>query len=66
MRVYSFGAVAALAALFLLAPPQDPGNIYLQALGAITGLVQKDDAREKLIAAKDYEALLAILQEAGE
>ncbi len=48
----------------LLAPPQDSGNIYLQALGAITGLVQKDETREKLIAAKDYEALLATLKEA--
>lgn len=50
----------------LLAPPQDTGNIYLQALGAITGLVQKDTAREKLLAAKDYESLVAILEEAGE
>jgi len=49
----------------LLAPPQDPGNAYLQALGAITGLVQKDETRSKLIAAKDYESLLEALQEAG-
>ena len=57
--------VAPLVVFLLLAPPQDSGNVYLQALGAITGLVQKDETRSKLIAAKNYEALLKALQEAG-
>jgi PTS system nitrogen regulatory IIA component len=50
----------------LMAPPQDTGNVYLQALGAITGLVQKDETRQKLLEAEDYEALLEVLKEAGQ
>ncbi len=48
----------------LLAPPQDSGNIYLQALGVITGLVQNDQVREKLLAAKDFDSMVAALREA--
>lgn len=49
----------------LMAPPQDTGNAYLQALGAITGLVQKDETRQQLLQVKDYESLLKVLQEAS-
>lgn len=49
----------------LLAPPQDQGNLYLQALGAITGLVAKDEARSRLLEAEDYDRLVAILKEVG-
>jgi len=49
----------------LLAPPQDSGSMYLQALGVITGLVQKNEIRERLIAATGYEALIEVLKEAG-
>ena len=47
----------------LLAPPQDSGNVYLQALGVITGLVQNDEVRQKLLAAKDFDAVVAALRE---
>ena len=48
----------------LLAPPQDRGNIYLQALGVITGLVQKDEVREKLLKAANFDAMMTVLKEA--
>ncbi len=48
----------------ILAPPQDSGNIYLQALGAITGLVQDEAVRKKLLAAKEFDEVVAALKEA--
>ncbi len=48
----------------LLAPPQDRGNAYLQALGVITGLVQRDDVREKLLNATNFDAMMTVLKEA--
>jgi len=48
----------------LLAPPQDRGNVYLQALGVITGLVQRDEVREKLLKAANFDAMMTVLKEA--
>lgn len=49
----------------ILAPPQDTGNYYLQALGKIAELVRKDEVRGALMAAEDFDAMLGILKEAS-
>ena len=49
----------------ILAPPQDTGNYYLQALGKIAELVRKTDVRDALLEAADFEAMVNILREAS-
>jgi len=47
----------------LLAPPQDSGNFYLQALGKIAELVRKDEVRAQLLEAADFESFTQVLRE---
>jgi fructose-specific phosphotransferase system IIA component len=49
----------------ILAPPQDTGNYYLQALGKIAELVRKTDIRGALMDAEDFDAMVGILKEAS-
>ena len=49
----------------ILAPPQDTGNYYLQALGKIAELVRKTEVRDKLLEAADFDAMVGILKEAS-
>lgn len=49
----------------ILAPPQDTGNYYLQALGKIAELVRKTDIRGALMDAEDFDAMIGILKEAS-
>ena len=49
----------------ILAPPQDTGNYYLQALGKIAELVRKTAVREALMDAADFDAMVGILKEAS-
>jgi len=50
----------------ILAPPTDPGNHYLQALGKIAGLVRDAAVRDQLMAAEDFETLVSIMRTASE
>jgi fructose-specific phosphotransferase system IIA component len=47
----------------ILAPPQDTGNYYLQALGKIAELVRKDEVCNGLMEVADFEALVQLLRE---
>ena len=47
----------------LLAPPQDTGNYYLQALGKIAELVRRDDICNALMEVEDFDALVSVLKE---
>lgn len=47
----------------LLAPPQDHGNLYLQALGRIAELVRQDDVRAQLMEVDDFDALVKVLKQ---
>jgi PTS system nitrogen regulatory IIA component len=49
----------------ILAPPQDTGNYYLQALGKIAELVRKDSVRKALMEAEDFASMVGILEEAS-
>lgn len=49
----------------ILAPPQDTGNYYLQALGKIAELVRKDSVCTGLMEVEDFDALTTLLKEAG-
>jgi fructose-specific phosphotransferase system IIA component len=49
----------------ILAPPQDTGNYYLQALGKIAELVRKTEVRDKLMEAADFDTMVGILKEAS-
>jgi mannitol/fructose-specific phosphotransferase system IIA component (Ntr-type) len=49
----------------ILAPPQDTGNYYLQALGKIAELVRKPDVRDALMDVSDFDAMVGILKEAS-
>ena len=49
----------------ILAPPQDTGNYYLQALGKIAELVRKDEVCNALMEAADFETLTGVLKEAS-
>ena len=49
----------------ILAPPQDAGNLYLQALGKIAGLLQSGAAADQLMAAPEWTSFARILREAG-
>ena len=49
----------------ILAPPQDTGNYYLQALGKIAELVRKPDVRDALMDVADFDAMVCILKEAS-
>lgn len=46
----------------LLAPPQDTGNFYLQALGKIAELVRKDSIRGQLLEAEDFDRFTQVLR----
>lgn len=48
----------------ILAPPQDAGNLYLQALGKIADLVQDGGVVSALLEAADWDAFATILREA--
>lgn len=48
----------------ILAPPQDAGNLYLQALGKIADLVQDGGVVSALMEAADWDAFARILREA--
>lgn len=50
----------------LLAPPQDTGNYYLQALGKIAELVRRDDVCNALMEVEDFDALVSLLKEASQ
>lgn len=47
----------------ILAPPQDTGNYYLQALGKIAELVRKDEVCDGLMQVADFDALVQLLRE---
>ncbi|HEX9640532.1 MAG TPA: PTS sugar transporter subunit IIA [Candidatus Krumholzibacteria bacterium] len=47
----------------ILAPPQDPGNNYLQALGKIAGLLRDEAVKDRLMAAADFDGFAQILRE---
>jgi fructose-specific phosphotransferase system IIA component len=49
----------------ILAPPQDTGNYYLQALGKIAELVRKDEVCKALMEIDSYESMLQTLKEAS-
>ena len=49
----------------ILAPPQDPGNNYLQALGKIAGLLRDETVKDRLMAAGDFERFAEIFQESN-
>lgn len=49
----------------VLAPPQDSGNLYLQALGKIAGLLQNSAATDQFMAAPDWPTFARVLREAG-
>ena len=49
----------------ILAPPQDTGNYYLQALGKIAELVRKDEVCNALMEVDSYESMLKVLKEAS-
>ena len=49
----------------ILAPPQDTGNDYLQALGKIAELVRKDAVRKELMEVDDFDAMVTTLREAS-
>ena len=47
----------------LLAPPQDTGNYYLQALGKIAELVRTDSVCDSMMEVADFDALTSLLVE---
>jgi PTS system nitrogen regulatory IIA component len=47
----------------ILAPPQDPGNLYLQVLGKVAALARQKGLRTKLLNAKDQDEVKDILLE---
>ncbi len=49
----------------ILAPPQDTGNYYLQALGKIAELVRKDNVRQALMEVEDFDSMIALFREAS-
>jgi PTS system nitrogen regulatory IIA component len=49
----------------LLAPPQDTGNYYLQALGKIAELVRTDSVCDALMKVEDFEGLRTLLVESA-
>lgn len=49
----------------LLAPPQDSGNLYLQALGKLIELIGQDAVRQAIMDAASMEELIGILKGAG-
>lgn len=49
----------------ILAPPQDTGNYYLQALGKIAELVRRDEVCSGLMEAEDFDTLTTVLREAS-
>ncbi|RKZ06743.1 PTS sugar transporter subunit IIA [bacterium] len=49
----------------ILAPPQDTGNYYLQALGKIAELVRKDNVRQALMEVEDFDSMITLLKEAS-
>lgn len=49
----------------LLAPPQDTGNYYLQALGKIAELVRTDSVCDALMEVEDFEGLRSLLVESA-
>jgi PTS system nitrogen regulatory IIA component len=46
----------------LLAPPQDSGNLYLQALGKLIELIGQDEVRKAIMDASSMEELIGILR----
>lgn len=49
----------------ILAPPQDTGNYYLQALGKIAELVRRDEVRTALLGVESFDAMVDILKGAS-
>jgi PTS system nitrogen regulatory IIA component len=50
---------AAVHLFFLiLAPPQDPGNLYLPFLGKIVEVIKEKKNRDKLMKVKDYDEFI--------
>lgn len=49
----------------ILAPPQDTGNYYLQALGKIAELVRRDEVCAGLMEAPDFGTLVDLLKGSG-
>lgn len=49
----------------ILAPPQDTGNYYLQALGKIAELVRKDPVCSGLMEVADFDSMVKLLKESG-
>ena len=49
----------------LLAPPQDTGNYYLQALGKIAELVRVDEVCNAMMEVKDFDELSHLLKESA-
>jgi len=49
----------------ILAPPQDTGNLYLQALGKIAELVRQDKVCDALMKVDSFDELITLLRESG-
>ncbi len=49
----------------LLAPPQDTGNYYLQALGKIAELVRADSVCNAMMEVRNFEELSSLLRESA-
>ena len=49
----------------LLAPPQDVGNYYLQALGKIAELVRVDSVCDAMMKVKNFDELTHLLKESA-
>ena len=47
----------------ILAPPQDTGNYYLQALGKIAELVRRDEVCNGLMEVDSFDEMVALLRE---
>jgi fructose-specific phosphotransferase system IIA component len=48
----------------ILAPPQDPGSLYLPFLGKIVEIIKDKKNREKLMAVKDFEEFVDFMRRA--
>jgi len=46
----------------ILAPPHDTGNLYLQALGKIAGLLKDEGVKDQLMSCGDYDSFIEILK----
>lgn len=51
---------------FIIAPPQDKDNLYLQVLGQLVELIKDDAARDRFAGVNNFEQLQTLLTGGGE